>query len=506
MLKITGVVDDKYTVLDTDDGSVENVSPVFLYQCMSIGVHIAGCHFEATGLVIEIDGHIVPRNSVKIEEVWKPVLNPDIRFQNGQSKYEVSNLGRLRVAARPSFSTGVYGYSGKVIPPKLKSISAGVVSLDDNKRTKSIAISRLVASAFVHNVSGGAQVDFLDGDSSNSRADNLVWVHKRKTGYTLKPVVQYSLEFEKIAEFESIARASEVTGVGADFISMCCKKSSTCRTAGGYIWRFADDADPCSELNDKPTVGLNVVEIRQYTLDGKLFAVHKSVKAAVLTSGVDSTSLMKCCNREYNQAGGYIWRRSFSDEFAKQNGLEETSPITVRQYTLDGEFIAEFRTATMAGKVVGAAGTNIAKCCRRAPCYSRVAGYLWRYSVDDEFGSNEYNAKAIKCFRAAVQTRITPIEKKQRKDRPSKQVRQYTLDGVFVAEYRSVGAAAEAFGHSYSSIYACCTGKTGSFKDYIWRQSSADEYENIGDNARLLLEFREKSSRGAENAESNRGS
>lgn len=129
MLKIVGVNGDKYRVLDTDDSVEELASGEYLYECMMSGIHIVGCHFDKFGLVIELDGRVVPRGSVPVSEVWKPVLSPDIRFPNGASEYEVSNLGRLRVVARPSLSRDIMGRGNKVVPAKLVSISNGVVCL-----------------------------------------------------------------------------------------------------------------------------------------------------------------------------------------------------------------------------------------------------------------------------------------------------------------------------------------------------------------------------------------
>lgn len=350
----------------------------------------------------------------------------------------------------------------------------------------------LVALAFVPNLTGGRRVDYLDGDKTNCRVDNLVWAVKRKTGVHNRPVVQYSLNWDKIAEYGSIADASWASGADAGAIGACCKKSGAYKTVAGFIWRYADDKDPRSELSGKSVVNTYTVEIRQYTLEGKLFNVYTSVKEAVERSGVRSTGIMDCCSRKFKTAGGYIWRRSFSDEFAKQNGLEETVPVTVRQYTLDFEFVAEYRTMAMAARVTGCQSGSISKCCRRAPGYNVVAGHIWRYSVDDEFEAVGRNADAIKEFRRSLQTQPKKVEKPQCRVRSGKPVRQYTMDGVFVAEYPSVSVVAEKYGVSDGAVYACCTGKTSSFKGHIWRRSSNDEYENVGDNARLLAEFRKK--------------
>ena len=48
-------------------------------------------------------------------------------------------------------------------------------------------------------------------------------------------------------------------------------------------------------------------------------------------------------------------------------------------------------------------------------------------------------------------------------------VRQYTLDGVFVAEYNSVVEASEKTNIGKSSISNCATGKNKSAGNFIWK-------------------------------------
>lgn len=74
-------------------------------------------------------------------------------------------------------------------------------------------------------------------------------------------------------------------------------------------------------------------------------------------------------------------------------------------------------------------------------------------------------------------------------------VRQYTLDGEFVAEHLNARSAAKAvYSSSYGSISYCCQRHPDykSVVGFIWRYLWDDEYESVGDNARLLTEFSER--------------
>lgn len=54
-----------------------------------------------------------------------------------------------------------------------------------------------------------------------------------------KPVIQYSKNGEKIAEYISAVEAENLTSIGRSHISQCCNGKR--KTAGGYVWRFKDE-------------------------------------------------------------------------------------------------------------------------------------------------------------------------------------------------------------------------------------------------------------------------
>lgn len=62
---------------------------------------------------------------------------------------------------------------------------------------------------------------------------------KKKTS---KRVIQYDKNGNIISEYFGINEASRQTGINARHISDCCRKVKHRKTAGGFIWRFADDS------------------------------------------------------------------------------------------------------------------------------------------------------------------------------------------------------------------------------------------------------------------------
>lgn len=55
---------------------------------------------------------------------------------------------------------------------------------------------------------------------------------------------------------------------------------------------------------------LQGLKLYQYSLDGALIASYKSSYVASSVTGIDSSSITKCCRAEQRTAGGFKWSRS----------------------------------------------------------------------------------------------------------------------------------------------------------------------------------------------------
>lgn len=90
----------------------------------------------------------------------------------------------------------------------------------------------LVARAFVPNPQEAEFVQYIDGNRSNCRADNLYWSFKRKPDEP--DVYQYSNTGILIKKYESPLQIEKETGINRQQVSKCCKNGGG--ITHGFYW------------------------------------------------------------------------------------------------------------------------------------------------------------------------------------------------------------------------------------------------------------------------------
>lgn len=174
-------------------------------------------------------------------EIWKPI-------KDFESKYEISNLGRLR----NKFNNHIYKFTNK---------NGDYFSaiLYDDLHKKSVRIHRLVAETFIENPNNYPVVNHKDMNKQNNRADNLEWctcsqnnIHAIKNGaktmsgfnrynknkFKNKYGKIYQCDKEKniIKIYNSLEEAYLETGVCKRNILHVMNHEEGRTQAGGYVW------------------------------------------------------------------------------------------------------------------------------------------------------------------------------------------------------------------------------------------------------------------------------
>ena len=188
--------------------------------------------------------------------------------------------------------------------------------------------------------------------------------------------------------------------------------------------------------------------VYQYGLDGKFIAEYPSVEAA--ESKYDSSAISPAALGKNKTSCGFQWRyfkTNKIDPYITNNcGVKKA----VHQYSLNGNYICSYDSATSAASEIRQDVSNICSACKGEQ--RSCGGFQWSYEKHEK---------------------IAPVRKgKITIKRP---VVQYSLDGVFIASYDSATAASKSTGTRLSSITSVCNGKFKSAGGYIWKFETVEK-------------------------------
>lgn len=189
------------------------------------------------------------------------------------------------------------------------------------------------------------------------------------------------------------------------------------------------------------------------TKDGKtkLFFIHRLVARTFIGEGFGMTVNHKdenklnnrVCNLEYMSLRDNVKYGTGIQRSAKSRKESEKVGIPVNQYTLDGVFIARYKSGTnaLAKLCIKSKPCYIMDCCRRKR--NTAFGYVWRFDGDEDAtftkGSN------------------------------SRQVIQFDLNGNYIKEYKSMREASIICGLQHGHICSCCRGERKQTGGFTWK-------------------------------------
>lgn len=174
-----------------------------------------------------------------MDEIWKDAIG-------FEGLYQISNYGRARsISHAVNCNTGMRVVRGKILKPVDRGNGYAFVTFGKDGKQFNISLHRMVARIFIPNPLNLPEVNHIDRNPMNARADNLEWCDRkynnnyagrawRSARKRIRAVSQYDLDGKSIKRYLSLSEAAKASGVSAGNISNCCKKKRC--TAGGYRW------------------------------------------------------------------------------------------------------------------------------------------------------------------------------------------------------------------------------------------------------------------------------
>lgn len=268
-----------------------------------------------------------------------------------------------------------------------------------------------------------------------------------------KEVYQYSIDGILIKKWESAQHAGDNLNIIPSNISACCLRLSL--TCGNYVWSYI----PLEKTYFQDINYSHCKKIKQYDKYGNYLNTYSSIKEASITVGIKIGSISNSCKKHGLALTHKKFRWTYFDDeidMSRINDKVEGQPITVIQFSLNGQYIRTWESATEIEKELGYNHSNISACCNgRMKTYK---GYIWKYKSN--------NIEYIENIDDYLK-RKTPKEIK----RYHKKVVQYDLNDNFIKLWDSALDANKHYAANEKStcVQACCRGDRKSAYGFIWK-------------------------------------
>ena len=188
------------------------------------------------------------------------------------------------------------------------------VTLLINGQQKRMRVHRMVAMTFIENPDNKPYVNHINGIRYDNNVENLEWVtqseniqHAVRTGLMQngrkKAVIQYNLNGDRMATFESASEAARQTGGSQSKITMCCKRQR--ETANDYQWRYYNDIQDVQKVEKRFITGKKVAKCDE---EGNILEIFPSFKEAARAVNGTSSAISRVCSGTNIRHKGYKWK------------------------------------------------------------------------------------------------------------------------------------------------------------------------------------------------------
>lgn len=221
-----------------------------------------------------------------MEEIWK-----DIKGYEGL--YQISNLGRIKRLVSVKCKTERF-----LSITKDKKFNYCRVMLSKDNETKRFLIHRLLAEHFIPNPENKPCIDHINGDRSDNRLDNLRWcTHKENNNFPIARKNNSDAQKRLRTNIEWVNKNNEAVSKAMKRPEVRAKLSMAAKN----VWKNPDYLE--KQIKNRPKKG-----VCKYDMNGVFISEYVSIIEAQRSTGINSSSIIRCCKGESMYAGGFKWK------------------------------------------------------------------------------------------------------------------------------------------------------------------------------------------------------
>lgn len=214
--------------------------------------------------------------------------------------------------------------------------------------------------------------------------------------YLAKKIEQYSLDGEYLKTFDCVINAAKTLNVDCGSIASCARHNHY--RSHNFIWVYEDE--PQKEywikrgMSDYIHGGNSpkAKKVIQYDLNGNYIKTYSCATEAAKTTKTPISRISDCANGKRYSSNGFIWLYEDDDDIKTKLMLkiqEKRHPSAmcggsnhrakaIEQYTLYGDYIKTYSSASEAAEKLGIDYSSIKQCAgnKKKQCKS-AGGFIW---------------------------------------------------------------------------------------------------------------------------------
>lgn len=221
-------------------------------------------------------------------------------------------------------------------------------------------------------------------DSYNNGYNSTTGGQLKLKNNKTKKVIQYDLEGNFKAIFNSSEEAAKEVNVDVSYIRQACNPNTRNKSAAQYQWRYYTEDYPLQISKITGKSGRNKTKVKQYDLKGNYIRTFDSVTEAAEATNQTRRNISHACEKKQNKAGNYQWRYDTDLETPKNLIAEQLSkycnPYTpIIQKDNQNNLVYEWPSIIDAAEQLHLDAKKIGLTCeQKQKTYNK---YQWQYKI-----------------------------------------------------------------------------------------------------------------------------